>query len=286
MSHRARRPNMGVEEEFLLADARDGRLLPYTREVADSARRAGAELDLELRTAQVETNTTVCRDVAELRDELTETRAQAAAAATRQGAGLLPAGVAVAPGGFAAVTDNDRYSAMATHCGALAREYEVCGCHVHVEVDDRETAIRVSNHLGPGCLPSSNHRVLSPVPRQRHRLRELAGHHGIAVGVLMGVPVLRFGRPLRLDPVTSRSISSSQRISQLIAHVRPALEAPGELDTVSRTAERMLAGQSGAATQRRQFQRRHYIADVVAALCHQPVKQIDSICTVSADSGA
>jgi carboxylate-amine ligase len=42
---------------------------------------------------------------------------------------------------------------MAERYGLLAREQGVCGCHVHVDVPDLESALRVSNHLRP-WLPS------------------------------------------------------------------------------------------------------------------------------------
>ena len=38
---------------------------------------------------------------------------------------------------------------MAARYGLLAREQGVCGCHVHIDVPDKEAAIRVSNHLRP-----------------------------------------------------------------------------------------------------------------------------------------
>ncbi|MDG3010863.1 hypothetical protein G4X40_11955 [Rhodococcus sp. D2-41] len=67
-----------------------------------------------------------------------------------------------------------------------------------------------------------------------------------------------------LDPVTSTSASASLKVSILIAHVRAELEATGELGAVCRAVERLLAGRGGAARQRRQFRRRHDVADVVS----------------------
>jgi carboxylate-amine ligase len=38
---------------------------------------------------------------------------------------------------------------MAERFGAISQESGLCGCHVHVGVPDRETAVQVSNHLRP-----------------------------------------------------------------------------------------------------------------------------------------
>lgn len=139
-------PTVGVEEEFFLVDP-EGRLLPYARRVADSGRRVGNQLDLELKTAQIETNTPACHDMRELRQQITDARGQAARAAAEHGAGVLATGVAPARGQFADVTATSRYTAMAARYGELALEHEVCGCHVHVEVEGRATAVKVGNHL-------------------------------------------------------------------------------------------------------------------------------------------
>jgi carboxylate-amine ligase len=136
----------GVEEELLLVSA-TGEPLPRSKAVVAVV----AELDiaLELTRAMVEINSPVCETAAELRGHLTEMRAKLAGAAAEEGAQLLA--IAVPPQGRAAqsITNKPRYQELAARWGLLAREQGVCGCHVHVDVPDKEAAIRVSNHLRP-----------------------------------------------------------------------------------------------------------------------------------------
>ncbi|MFI5693996.1 glutamate--cysteine ligase [Kribbella sp. NPDC051586] len=142
-----RQPAIGVEEELLLVSA-TGDPLPRSKTVLDEL---DDDLDvaLELTRAQVEINSPVCTTADELHARLTEMRAALAAAAAEEGGRLLA--IAVPPHGHPAqlVTRKPRYQEMAERYGQLAREQGVCGCHVHVDVPDKESAVRVSNHLRP-----------------------------------------------------------------------------------------------------------------------------------------
>ncbi len=137
-------PSMGVEEELLLISAA-GEPLPRSKAVAAGHR----DVELELTRAQVEINAPVCDTADELSDQLHRLRAQLAESAAEQGGRLCA--IAVPPSGDAAqlVTKKERYQRMEQRYGLLAREQGVCGCHVHIDVPDKETAVRVSNHLRP-----------------------------------------------------------------------------------------------------------------------------------------
>lgn len=106
-------------------------------------------VELELTRAMVEINSPVCQTADELRAHLVAMRAGLAEAAAEEGARLLA--IAVPPQGEAAqaITNKPRYTELAARWGLLAREQGVCGCHVHIDVPDRQAAIRVSNHLRP-----------------------------------------------------------------------------------------------------------------------------------------
>ena len=47
------------------------------------------------------------------------------------------------------ITDSLRFRRIAREFGALAEQQLICGCHVHVAVADRETAVQVCNHVRP-----------------------------------------------------------------------------------------------------------------------------------------
>lgn len=140
-------PTVGVEEEFILVDPATGHPVARNREVAAAASRRGVDLELELTSCQVETATAPHHAVADLLDELTRLRSVVAAAAAEVGVGVIASGAPpTVPVAFP-ITDTERYRRIGERFGMLAHEQGVCGCHVHVAVPDRETAIEVSNHL-------------------------------------------------------------------------------------------------------------------------------------------
>lgn len=142
-------PSVGVEEEFLLVDPHTGEPVPRNSEVAHRAARHDVELQLELTTCQVETATEAAHTSSQLRQDLTRLRRAAADAAQEAGATLLAVGLPpTVPHAFP-ITDSPRYRAIAERFGMIASEQGICGCHVHVEVPDRDAAIDVGNRLRP-----------------------------------------------------------------------------------------------------------------------------------------
>jgi glutamate---cysteine ligase / carboxylate-amine ligase len=142
-------PTLGVEEEFLLVDPDSGAPVALNREVASHAAERDVELQLELTSCQVETATGVIDSTAELREQLMHLRRVAADSAARAGARLLAVGLPpTLPHDFP-VTDTPRYTDIGERFGMIAHEQGICGCHVHVEVPDRDAAIGVSNRLRP-----------------------------------------------------------------------------------------------------------------------------------------
>ncbi|WP_229074696.1 glutamate--cysteine ligase [Actinoplanes sp. DH11] len=139
---------IGVEEEFLLLDPGTGQNVP----VADAVRAAlppevSARSHAEFRHSMIEMVTPVCGDLPGLAHELTTARRAAAAAAEATGAMLVPIGATPVGEPKLGVTDNPRYRAIADYYGPIVDDPAVCGVHVHVGVPDRETAVRVGNHL-------------------------------------------------------------------------------------------------------------------------------------------
>ncbi|MEV0289961.1 MULTISPECIES: glutamate--cysteine ligase [unclassified Kribbella] len=141
-----KRPSIGVEEELLLVSA-TGEPLPRSKAVVADVQ--DLDIALELTRAMVEINSPVCETADELHGHLTEMRTKLAKAAAEEGGRLLA--IAVPPHGRAAqsITRKPRYQELADKWGLLAREQGVCGCHVHVDVPDKEAAIRASNHVRP-----------------------------------------------------------------------------------------------------------------------------------------
>ncbi len=109
-------------------------------------------MDQEFKLSQVETGTSVCRTLDELSDELARLRATIAAAAERAGARVAAAGTHPfshwSEEGHQ-VTPDEAYRGLERDYQRLAREKTICGCHVHVGIDDPEAAIQVMNRVRP-----------------------------------------------------------------------------------------------------------------------------------------
>jgi glutamate---cysteine ligase / carboxylate-amine ligase len=145
----ASHPTVGVEEEFLLVDPDTGEPVARNEAVARHAATHGVKLQLELTSCQVETTTDVMNTSGELHTELSRLRRVAAEAAEASGARLLAVGLPPTVPHEFPITDTPRYRRIAEMAGMIAHEQGIGGCHVHVEVPDRDAAIRVSNRLRP-----------------------------------------------------------------------------------------------------------------------------------------
>ncbi|WP_432867924.1 carboxylate-amine ligase [Microbispora rosea] len=142
---------LGVEEEFLLADPRTGRVVPAARTIRERAAGPGADrLVFELTQFQLESNSAVHTGLHDLHGDLLDMRRAAARAAASAGLALLACGTALdGNAGVPPLSSCPRYQDMLREFGAIMDCQGVCGCHIHVGIADREEAVRVSNHLRP-----------------------------------------------------------------------------------------------------------------------------------------
>jgi YbdK family carboxylate-amine ligase len=103
-------------------------------------------LDAELQRQQLETSTSPCSSLSELRAELCRTRRVAAKAARAVGvevAALATSPLSVRP----TPTPSDRYRRMAERFGQLADEQLTCGFHLHVQVNSPEEGVAVLDRI-------------------------------------------------------------------------------------------------------------------------------------------
>ena len=142
---------LGVEEEFHLVDPTTGALVASAA-VADAAvlGRAGEHVQPEISQTQLETATGICRTLAETRAALLQTRAEAVAAAQTAGLTVLAASThpSASPKDLV-LTDAPRYRVMVQRWAGLATGQDICGTHVHVGVDDLDTAVAVMDRARP-----------------------------------------------------------------------------------------------------------------------------------------
>lgn len=146
---------LGVEEEFFVVD-------PATRAVVTDGRPVLGRLDEqglvgdknsydeEFQLSMIESRTEVCQDLGEVRAELQRLRATLVRAAEDAGRWVVAAGtLPMADWRTQRITPKPRYQQQAEVYQQVARQQVICGCHVHVGVSDRETAVQVLNRVRP-----------------------------------------------------------------------------------------------------------------------------------------
>ena len=138
---------LGVEEEFFLVDPESRDLVAdpdlgifETCENDSGPHKVVREL---LRT-QIETNTRICKSVADVGDALRETRRLVVGAAEKHGAALMAASTHP----FAAwraqmVTPKERYQRFAVIFQEAVRQFLIGGMHIHAGFGDPDSRIRV-----------------------------------------------------------------------------------------------------------------------------------------------
>ena len=142
---------IGVEEEYQIID-------PHTHELSSSAEEilplAAKTLDdavqFEMILSQIEIATPICATLEDVQNSLTHLRGGMIDAAAQVGKQIGSA--ATHP--FSAwkeqiVTPGERYQMLVHNYGQFIRQQVIYGCHVHVGLNDRETAIFVQNHARP-----------------------------------------------------------------------------------------------------------------------------------------
>ncbi|WP_371573639.1 glutamate--cysteine ligase [Streptomyces sp. NBC_01314] len=143
---------VGVEEEFHVLDAESGRLVPGAGAVLGRLRRS--EFKNELQRSSVEWNSQVHASLESLHADLSGARRRLDAAASGLGLAVVAAGTVP----FARVTSGDptpdfRYRHMVDEYRQVADEHLVCSAQVHVDVPDRDTAVRIMCAVSPWLPP-------------------------------------------------------------------------------------------------------------------------------------
>jgi carboxylate-amine ligase len=134
---------VGIEEEFLLVDAR-GVPRPRGERVASGDDR----IEHELQQEQAEIGTSPHTSSESLLEDLTQRRRALAEAAA--GHGVRAAALATSPLPVQPTpTAEPRYLRMMIDYGAAAQEQLTCGCHVHVDISSRDEGAAVLAAIQP-----------------------------------------------------------------------------------------------------------------------------------------
>ncbi|MDX3452191.1 glutamate--cysteine ligase [Streptomyces sp. ME02-8801-2C] len=139
---------IGVEEEFHVLEVESGLLVPRADRVLRRLPRR--TFTSELHQSAVESNSEVHGTLHELYTDLSETRQRLDIAAASLGLAVVAAGTApLAPASSGPPTPDARYRHMVEEYRQVADEQLICGAQVHVDVPDRDTAVRVMCEVSP-----------------------------------------------------------------------------------------------------------------------------------------
>lgn len=145
----AQRPSftLGVEEEFQLIDPTTGELRSHIAELlALATDRQRERMKPELHQSIIEIATGICRNIAEVREQVTEVRADIISLAAKSGMWVGAAGTHPFSHWLdQLITPSERYGQIVTELQEVARGNLVFGLHVHVGIEDRELAIQIMN---------------------------------------------------------------------------------------------------------------------------------------------
>jgi glutamate---cysteine ligase / carboxylate-amine ligase len=147
--------SVGVEEELLLVDPRDGRPVAVADQVLLRSAGVGADrpaaftaLEAELQLQQVETATPPHTDLRVVADDLRKRRALADQFARSVGARVAALATSPLPT-EPRLTPKPRYRAISREFGLTCAEQLTCGCHVHVAVSSDDEGVAVLDRVRP-----------------------------------------------------------------------------------------------------------------------------------------
>jgi len=145
----AQRPSftLGVEEEFQLIDPETRELKSHIQELLATATDLQRErMKPELHQSIIEIATGICQNVADVRREVTEVRAEIITLAA--GSGMWVGAAGTHPFSHwrdQLITPDERYGQIVAELQEVARGNLVFGLHIHVGIEDRELAIQIMN---------------------------------------------------------------------------------------------------------------------------------------------
>jgi carboxylate-amine ligase len=138
---------LGIEEEFQLIDPKTRALRSHVQALLDDGKHIlKDELKPELHQSIIEIGTPICEDIKHARSEVVRLRSQLMAIARRNGLQIAAAGThPFSHWKDQKITPNPRYKEIIEDMQQVARANLIFGLHVHVGIDDRETAIHIMN---------------------------------------------------------------------------------------------------------------------------------------------
>ncbi len=138
---------LGIEEEFQIVDPETRELRSHIQQILEEGKMILSEkVKPEMHQSVVEMGTDICQDIHDARRQVTELRRDLARLAIKNGLRIAASGThPFSHWKDQRITPNPRYKLIVEDMQQVARANLIFGLHVHVGVDDRETAIHIMN---------------------------------------------------------------------------------------------------------------------------------------------
>ncbi|HKJ82328.1 MAG TPA: carboxylate-amine ligase [Ignavibacteriaceae bacterium] len=138
---------IGIEEEFQILDPETRELRSHIQQILEDGKSILKEsAKPEMHQSVVEMGTGVCGDIKQARKEVNELRKNLTGLADSKNLKIAAAGThPFSDWKTQEITDNPRYHNIVTDMQQVARANLIFGLHVHIGVDDRETAMHIMN---------------------------------------------------------------------------------------------------------------------------------------------
>ena len=222
---------LGIEEELMIVDAatRDAISDPDPSVFEQArARAAPHRVVNELLRSQIETNSKICRSVAEIEQSLRETREAVIGAARTHGARIIASSTHPwARWEAQQVTEKPRYLQAAAAFQDTARQFFIGGMHIHAGFGDADLRIEVMDSLLP-YLPLML-TLSASSPFHAGRLTGLKSYRQTAIATLPRTgltPVMRSEAEFERIVATYREIGAIADASELRWDIRPSATYP------------------------------------------------------------
>jgi carboxylate-amine ligase len=140
---------LGVEEEFQIVDSQTHELRSYISKLLDDGKAVLRErVRAEMHQSVVEVGTGICKNIQEVRSELTEMRLELDRLARKGNMNIVAAGThPFSDWKNQEITPNPRYHVIVEDLQDIARGNLIFGLHVHVGIKEKQTAIALANQL-------------------------------------------------------------------------------------------------------------------------------------------
>ncbi len=140
---------IGIEEEYQIIDPETRELTSYIAEILDKGTiMFRDQVKPEALQSQLETNTHICRNIKEARQEITRLRSIVCDTAIKNGCKIVAAGThPFSRWQDQLTTEKERYQGLMADFQILGRQLLIFGMHVHIGIPDPDLRIDIMNQV-------------------------------------------------------------------------------------------------------------------------------------------